>query len=125
MPATPARAAQMLEQYRIASFGPDAGVIAKYGDAARDTGPEPIETLFHSVADAQIFANERGNLLKRDARRCTPEVSGVETGLAIDTSQKVATVTVNDTERLLARAMMVTKIELDFGRDTTTLPVWG
>lgn len=125
MTATAARIGFITQEFRSALAGPDSGVATKYGDLARDTKDDPVQTHFDLVADAQIFADERLTLLKRDARRMTIDISGVETGLGIDFSQAVPAATVIDDERGLNRAMLGASITIDFGKNQTNIVAWG
>lgn len=125
MPATPARIAFVINQYRLATAGPDAGVVAKYGTTARDT-PDPIETFFVATGDAQIMADERLALLSADRRRATIVASGIRAlpaALAVAPLMPVAHVT--DTQRAIDRDAAVVELGLDFERDQTTFGVWG
>lgn len=126
MPATPARIGFVSEAFRF-SDASSSTVRARYGDAARDTRDEPIESYFDSTADAQAVVNERFSLLSGDRR-----LMQIEIGRLLPLSGPLAfntvapTVTVIDDERNLNRTMMVTGIEgLDYETDTLTLTVWG
>ena len=124
MPATPERMTLVQTEFRTVAAGPDATVIAKYGDAARDNKDDLIETFFHSTDDAQIFADERLSLLSRDAVRCDIAVQGEETGLALPLGG-VVTTTLIDRERAIDRAMLITSARINFGKTATQLGTWG
>lgn len=124
MPATPERMMLVQTEFRTVVAGPDAMVVSKYGDAARDNKDELIETFFHSTDDAQIFADERLSLLSRDAVRCDVAVQGEETGLALALGG-VVTTTLIDRDRAINRAMIVTSARINFGKTATQLGIWG
>ena len=125
MPATAERMTLVMSEFRSVVAGPDAAVIAKYGDAARDTGDDLVETFFRSTADAQIFANERLGLMSRDAVRLEMAVQGDQTGLDIALGSSVVTAHATDDERSLARNMIVTGARVNFAKTTSQLSVWG
>ena len=125
MPATPERMMLVYTEYRTVTAGPDSGVVARYGDAARDTGPDPVETFFHSTTDAQIFANERLALTSRDAVRMEISAQGLQTGIDIALSTESTVATVQDSERDINRPMLVAGVKIGGGNDTTQLTVWG
>jgi hypothetical protein len=125
MPATSTRIGFITQSHRAVVAGPDSGVVTKYGDLARDTGDDALETFFDGVADAQAMVDARLVLLKADRRRFKVEVQGEGTGLAFDYSQVSPTVTTTDDERAFSAATIVSEIAIDFEKEKTILGVWG
>lgn len=125
MTATAARIAFVLEATRnvVAS---DTAVKTRYGELARDTGDEPVETFFDSTADAQAMANERMALLKADRRRFRQEVRGVLsfTG-SLDYSQTTPAATVIDDERSASHNAAIVELSISYGEGKTALQTWG
>jgi hypothetical protein len=124
MPATAARIAFITQQYRVATAGPDSGVVAKYGSAARDTD-EPVESLFDDIADVQAICDERHAILKADRRRIQMAVSGEATALALAYSSATPTARVIDDERALDKTMAVVEFAADFDKGQTNIVAWG
>lgn len=125
MPATPARIAFIREQFRTV-VASDTAVKDKYGDAARDTGDQIIETFFDETADAQAMADERLALLKADRRRFKQEARGAQSFTGdLDFSQETPAATVIDDEREANHPAAIVEAGLTFGDDKTTFVTWG
>ena len=124
MPATPARIAFITQEFRLATAGPDSSVVSRHGTAARDT-PEPVESFFVNVADAETMAIERLALLSPDRRRTTLGIAGIRALPSQLAAAPAPTVRVIDTERDLDRNSLVVELGLDFERDRTTVGAWG
>lgn len=125
MPATPAQIAFVLEPFRSVVAGPDATVQAKYGDLARDTKDEPVETFFDDPADAQVIADERFALLKADRRRFRADIAGEATALGLSYSQTTPAAQLVDSERQANLSAAIVEIGIDFGAGRSILTVWG
>lgn len=126
MPATPARISFVVQPYRSA-LASDAGVLARYGPSARDTGATPVPTYFDDMGDTQAMVNERFALLKADRRKFTVEVAGIVsfTG-ALDFSQTVPSVQIVDDEKKANFAGAIVGIaSVDYDAAKTTIVVWG
>lgn len=125
MPATPARIGFVTNEFRT-SVASDAAVKSKYGEAARDTGEEPVETFFDDPADVAAMASERLALLKPDRRRFKHDVAEILsfTG-ALDFSQTTPTATVIDDDRAASHSAAIVEIGVRFGDNKTTLVTWG
>lgn len=125
MPATTARIGFIQQAFRVVTSGPDTGVVARYGDTARDT-PDPLATFFDSVDDAQIMADERLALLSPDRRRLTMTTMGAPAlPSAVPIDPVIPSVQMIDAERGIDAPAVVTEISIDFERDRSTLVVWG
>ncbi|PZU59846.1 MAG: hypothetical protein DI547_05050 [Sphingobium sp.] len=124
MPATPARIGFIIQEYRVSRSGPDADVVLKYGDRARDVD-EPIETFFDSEADVQALCDQRLTLLKADRRRFQQTVVGEATALGMDVSQTTPTIQVIDEERLADFPAAVVELGVDFEKGQSILTTWG
>jgi hypothetical protein len=124
MPATPSRIGFITQPFRIATAGPDATVEALYGNAARDT-PEPLETFFDEVSDADAMAEERLALLSAKRSLVTVQIDRASVGADMDASLCVPTVRVIDDEQDRNALAVVVGIGIDLNTDRTTLEVWG
>jgi hypothetical protein len=154
MPATPSRIGFITQQFRVATAGPDNGVETLYGNAARDT-PEPLETFFDSVADAQIMADERMALLSVQRSLVSVSIDGADVGadlnqniagsaallletgssillesgslLLLESSGEVALATVRiiDDEQDRNSLGIIVGVSVDQAAGRTTLQVWG
>jgi hypothetical protein len=125
MPATPDRIGFIRQAFRVVKSGPDSGVVARYGDSARDT-PDPLPSFFDSEDDAQILSDERLALLSPDRRRLamiTVGAPALPSAMPID--PVLPTVTMIDAERGIDTAAVVTEISIDTERDRSTLVPWG
>lgn len=125
MPATAARIGFITQEFRNVAAS-DAAVKTLYGELARDTGEDPVETFFDSTADAQAMADERLVLLKADRRRFRMEAKGVQsfTG-TLDFSQVTPAATVIDDERAANHSAAIVEVSVDLGGDKTTFVTWG
>lgn len=126
MPATPARAEFVAQEFRSATWS-DSGVRTLYGKVARDTGDSPIQTFFDNVADAQVLADERGALLGAHARAFRVRIAGL---MDLDTDLDMSTVlpaaTLIDDVQVANMAVVVANIEsYDTADEQTVLAVWG
>jgi hypothetical protein len=125
MTATPARIGFITQATRsvVAS---DTAVKTKYGELARDTKDEPVETYFDSVVDAQLVATERLTLLKADRRRFKQTVRGVlDLAGSFSFAQVLPTVTVIDDERQANLPALVVDIAIDPLNERTDVICWG
>lgn len=125
MTATPARIGFIVQATRSV-VAADAAVKTKYGELARDTKDEPVETYFDSTTDAQALANERLGFLKVDRRRFRQTVRGVLdiTG-AYAFNQVLPAVTVIDDERQANLSAVVVDIAIDPLNERTDVICWG
>lgn len=124
MPATASRIGFITQGVRNAAAGPDASVVSKYGDLARDTD-DPLECFFDSVADATVVAQQRLALLSADRRRLVSEISGAETGQGLSFNQVTPTAHVIDTEKAADLSAAVVEIGIDYATGKTILTTWG
>ncbi len=124
MPATASRIGFISQGVRNAIAGPDASVVAKYGDQTRDT-EEALECFFDSVADATAVANERLTMLSPDRRRMLMEITGPATGQSLDFNEITPTARVIDAEKAADFPAAVVEIGIDYDAGKTILTVWG
>ncbi|MEA3044590.1 MAG: hypothetical protein QOH47_2428 [Sphingomonadales bacterium] len=124
MPATADRIGFIRQQFREVVASDDA-IKTRYGEDARDTGAEPVETFFDSIADAQIMCDQRFKLLKRDRRRFRTTVNSIVdfTG-ALDFSQVTPAATVIDSERGANLVGSIVEITQDHDKDRTSFVTW-
>jgi hypothetical protein len=124
MPATAATIGFCTAEARIATVGPDSGVVTKYGDAARFT-EEPVETYFDSMDDVAVIAADRLTLLKADRRRFQAEVSGEDVGLGLTFKPSTPVATFIDDERQASMPVAIVEFGIDLERGRTALVMWG
>jgi hypothetical protein len=124
MPATAETIGFCLSATRIATSGPDSGVVAKYGDTSRTTD-EPLETFFDAVADVQAVCDARLELLKADRRRLPIDIRGEATGLSFDYKGTTPSATIIDDERALNKVCAIVEFGIDFERGQTAVVSWG
>lgn len=124
MPATPAQAAFVRQQFRSVTVGPNASVDNLYGSLARKTSG-PIETFFEVEGDADAMLTERLTLLGADRRRMVQTVSGAATGLGMTYIGATPSVLVIDDDRLIDQPALISEITVDFAKEETTLESWG
>lgn len=125
MVATPEQIGFVRQEWRTV-VASDSAVKTKYGDRARDTKDEVIETFFDSITDAQAVANARLAFLKADRRRFRQKARGAyEMTGDLDFSQVTPTVQVVDEERDADLAAAVVGVQVDLGGDNTTFHSWG
>lgn len=124
MPATATRAQFIRNEFRSLTYGPVTEVQTAFGELARRT-KEPIPTFFENVSDTQAMCTERMSLLSASRRRMEMTVSGEQTGMDIALTTATPTVTMIDDDRGLNRAALVSAVTIDFGKETTTLELWG
>jgi len=125
MPADPDRIGFIREAFRVVKSGPDTGVVARYGDTARDT-PDPLASFFDSVDDAQTISDERLALLSPDRRRLTMTTTGAPAlPSAVPIDPVIPSVQMIDAERGIDAPAVVTEISIDFERDRSTIIAWG
>lgn len=124
MPATAARASFIKSEFRTVKNGPNAAVVAKYGDSARRT-KETIPTYFEAEADAQAITDERATLLSGDRRRFDQGISGEQTGMGINYVSGSPTVNVADDDRLANHNAVISDLKINFTKETTQIESWG
>ena len=124
MPATTARIGFITQEFRAVTAGPDASVVTRHGDQARDV-TEPIETFFNSEAHAQLLANERLALLSRDAVRLRHQLTDGEAVFGLDYSQAAPTAHVIDPDRSIDGDAIVVEISADTQSGRGFLTTWG
>lgn len=128
MPATPARIGFITQEYRYATAGPDAAVVAKYGKDARNND-DAYETNFVSMADVATLCDERFALQNKDRRRFVQVARGVAFGQALldspATYATTPTVTVIDDEARANLPAIVTEISVDYESEQTSVASWG
>lgn len=125
MTATPGRIGFVLNEFRTV-VAEDPAVKTKYGEAARDTGKEIVESFFDDPDDAQIMVDERLALLSADRRRFRQDVSGILSfSGALDFTQTTPTAQVIDEERDADHAAAIVEIGVRFGDNKTTVLTWG
>ncbi len=123
MSASPARIGFILNPFRRAvSESPD--VKALFGAQARQSD-DPVETFFDNVADADVMANERQELLSQVRRRFDCTVSGLDEVQALDYSTRIPVAAYTDTERAIERNMLIGDITIDLGKQSAKLNIWG
>lgn len=125
MTATAAQIGFVTHEFRTV-VASDAAIKTAYGEKARDTEDEPIETFFDSTADTQVLANERLTLLKPNRRRFRQEVNELLsfTG-SLDFSQATPAATVIDDERDASHAAAIVEIAVRHDDNKTMLVTWG
>lgn len=124
MPATASRIGFITQDVRNATAGPNASVVAKYGDLARDT-EEPLECFFDSVDDATLVAQERLNLLSADRRRVLTEISGTDAADGFTFTAETPTARVIDAEKAIDMNAAIVEIGIDYDTGKTVLTAWG
>lgn len=124
MPATPSRIGFITQPFRIARSGPNTTVEALYGNAARDT-PEPLETFFDDVADAQAMADERMALLSVQRSLVRVSIDTAEVGAMIDPANGLPTVRIIDDEQDRNSLGVIVAVGVDQATGRTNLEVWG
>lgn len=127
MPATPERIAFVTKPFRLATAGPDAGVVAAYGTKARtDDADDPAETFFAATADADAMADERLALLSASRRRFpTTLANGADFALDLDNSQTVPVAQVIDPRGDADLPALITKVRVDLATGKTSVEAWG
>lgn len=125
MVATSAQVGFVTEQFRTV-VASDTAVKTAYGEEARDTGQDVIETFFDTTTDAQAIATERFNLLKANRRRFRQEVNSILsfTG-TLDFSQVTPAVNVIDDERLADHNAAIVEVGVRRGDSKTAIHTWG
>lgn len=123
MPATPARIGFIKEEFRRV-IATTPAVTARHGNLAR-TSEEPIETFFDNVADAQLVANERQDLLSPDRRYFRCETTSIEELMALAYIGAVPIARYRDTERAADGKMLLGEIVMDFQKQHGAATVWG
>lgn len=125
MVATSARIGFVTQEWRSVASS-DAAVKGRYGELARDTEDEPVESFFDSTADAQAMNDARLVLLKGDRRRFRIDASGAQsfTG-ALAFTQVTPTATVIDDERAASFAAAIVEVTVDLAGEKTTFTNWG
>lgn len=124
MSVTPARAAFILQEFRLAR-AENANIAAQYGKAARES-PDPVPTGFDNVADAQAVADERIALFGTPRRRFQVSAVGLDEILALDPDAARLTVTrFVDTDRGVDLKMVAGEVGIDFGRQLCEFTIWG
>ncbi|WP_374139375.1 hypothetical protein [Sphingomonas sp.] len=126
MPATPARAAFVSEEYRSAVYQ-NTGIKTLYGKVARDTLDAPIDTYFDDVSAVQTMVNERGALLEKHARAFRLQIGApVDIGGVFAINNLLPGATVKSDELLANMSCAVVAIEAyDTGTGQATVAVWG
>ena len=126
MPATPARAAFVSEEYRSATWTND-GNRTLYGKVARDTLDQPVDTFFDDISAVQTMVNERGALIGQHARAFRVAIGvgvDIEGALAIDDVLPCATVKSNDLVANMTCAVVAIE-SYDTGTGQAVVAVWG
>jgi len=123
MAATPARIGFIMSEFRRA-VSTTQTAKDRFGSAARESA-DPVQTYFDNVADAQAIADERQALLSAERRRFRVTVQGVEDVADLDISGRIPVSYYVDTDRAADRLMLVSEIVMDFGRQTSTVTIWG
>lgn len=124
MPATPSRIGFVTQQFRIATAGPNTAVAALYGNDARDT-PEPIETFFDDLADAQAMANERLALLEVQRALVPVKIDQPDTAAGLNVTTSLPTVRVIDDEQDRNSSALVVSLTIDMKTERSQLTTWG
>lgn len=124
MPATAERAQFIRSEFRSVSNGPNASIVAAYGNLAKRS-EQPIETFFVAKDDAQAMCDERAALLGQHNRLLKNTVNGVETGLALDYVGVTPTALVIDDEGAINNEALISEVTMDFDKKITTLETWG
>ena len=124
MPATPSRIGFITQEFRIATAGPVSAVETLYGNAARDT-PEPLETFFDDVADADAMADERLDLLSVQRSLVTASVDQVDTAADLDFAASLPTSRIIDDEQDRNSPAIVVGLTIDMNTGRSALENWG
>ena len=124
MPATATRIGFITQAVRNATAGPNASVVAKYGDQARDT-EDPVECFFDRVEDAEVIAAQRLAMLAPDRRRFVTEISGTETAQGIDFNLSTPSVRLIDRAKNADLPCTVVEIGIDYETGRSILTSWG
>lgn len=124
MTATPARIGFISQEFRSVIAQSDT-VKDQYGSLARETD-DPMETFFDNVADAQVMADARQELLSARRRRFRVTVAGIDEVLALDyTSGRSPLAQCIDRERSADISVLVSEIIIDMSRQHAALTLWG
>lgn len=125
MPAEPDRIGFILGPYRSVVVE-DADAAADYGDDARDTKDEPVETWFDSLADAEAIGVERIGLIGVGKRRFRTVMAGIQTPAGtLDYSQTLPAINLIDTEKSADVDGVAVEFGWDFAKKQTTIVTWG
>lgn len=127
MPATSARFDFVTQEFRVATSGPDSGIVTAYGNLARDVpAEEPFETFFAHIDDVAAVTTERYNLLRAVRRRFVSTLSGAGTfALGLDYSQVAPTGTVVEPKSGASFDAIVISIRTNLITSAVTLDMWG
>lgn len=123
MAATAARIGFIMSEYRRV-VATTQTIKDRYGALARES-EDPIPTFFDSPADAQNVANARQALLDKERRRFRAATKDVSQTIDLDLMSGIPVATYVDPERDVNRAMLVSEMTFDLGKDTTMMTVWG
>ena len=125
MVATSARVAFITQHWRTVK-AENSATKTRYGEKARDSGPEPVETFFDNIADAQVMADARLALLGADRRRFRQDVNqALSLTGTLDYSQTTPAVAVIDDERSAAHSAAAVEFGIRPGEDRSTIISWG
>lgn len=124
MPASPARIGFVLSEYRRATVE-SPPVSARYGNVAR-SDENPVETFFVNVADAQVMARRRHDLLSADRRRFGVTVKGLDEVLDLPLSGPAVPAAHYADDRLgTSLPCLIADVSFDFADQSAKMVVWG
>lgn len=123
MPAAPSRIGFIQQDFRRV-IAETAAVRTNYGSLARESD-DPVPTALDNVADAQTIANERQALLGVERRRFTLSLNSSAEVLGLSYAGLMPLGRYIDTERSFDRPVIVSEIEIDLGRGSSEITVWG
>jgi len=124
MTATPARIGFILRPDRWA-VAESSIVRDRYGQTARES-PEPVETFFDSVEDADIVAEERLAIWGAARRLFQARAIGLDEVLEVETAgATIPVVSFSDAESDVDTKMIAGDIGFDFARQECEFTLWG
>lgn len=131
MTATPTRIGFVIEPYRRAVSETPA-VATRHGNLARESA-DPIDSYYSVMADAQIRADQRQDMLSPDRRlfsATSPDVEAMLLLLDIDDKDTsggggITTARFIDEDRNVDMPVIITEVVIDTAAHSATLKFWG
>lgn len=127
MPATPARFDFITQEFRVATSGPDSGIVTAYGNLARDvSADEPYETFFAHSDDVAAMTLERYNILRAVRRRFVVTLSAASTfALGLNYTQSAPVGTLIEPKSGANFTAITIRVQINLITGGTTLDMWG